>query len=79
MDDNRQLSIENVLVDIDQLMSMLNNDFNENSSLSSITNVTITDDNNIQLIEQLRQRIYQLEYERNVLLTSYQLLIKLLK
>lgn len=79
MDDNRQLSIENVLVDIDQLMSMLNNDFNENSSLSSITNVTITDENNIQLIEQLRQRIYQLEYERNVLLTSYQLLIKLLK
>ena len=47
-------------------------------STTTITNVTITDDNH-QLIEHLRQRINRLEHERNVLLTSYQLLIKLLK
>lgn len=70
---------DNILVNIDQLISMLNHDFDENTSLSSITNVTITDEYNSRIIEQLRQRIYQLEYERNVLLTSYQLLIKLLK
>jgi len=70
---------DNILVNIDQLISMLNHDFDENTSLSSITNVTITDEYTSRIIEQLRQRIYQLEYERNVLLTSYQLLIKLLK
>lgn len=48
------------------------------SSSTTITNVTITDDNQ-RLIEHLHQRINRLEHERNVLLTSYQLLIKLLK
>ncbi|CAF2464626.1 unnamed protein product [Rotaria sp. Silwood2] len=48
------------------------------TSSTTITSVTITDDNH-QLIEHLRHRIAQLEHERNVLLTSYQLLIKLLK
>ncbi|CAF0845707.1 unnamed protein product [Rotaria sp. Silwood1] len=48
------------------------------TSSTTITSVTITDDNH-QLIEHLRYRIAQLEHERNVLLTSYQLLIKLLK
>ena len=48
------------------------------SSSTTITNVTIIDDNH-RLIEHLRQRINRLEHERNVLLTSYQLLIKLLK
>ena len=70
---------DNILVNIDQLISMLNHDFDENTSLSSITNVTITDEYNSRIIEQLRQRIYQLEYERNVLVKSYQLVIKILK
>ena len=48
------------------------------SSSTTITSVTITDDNH-RLIKHLRNRIMQLEHERNVLLTSYQLLIKLLK
>jgi len=48
------------------------------SSSTTITNVTINDDNH-RLIEHLRHRIYRLEYERNVLLTSYQLLMKLFK
>ena len=48
------------------------------TSSTTITNVTITD-NNYRLIEHLHNRIAQLEHERNVLLTSYQLLIKLLK
>jgi hypothetical protein len=48
------------------------------SSSTTITNVTIADDNH-RLIEHLRNRIIRLEHERNVLLTSYQLLIKLLK
>ena len=48
------------------------------SSSTTITDVTITDDNQ-RLIEHLHQRINRLEHERNVLLASYQLLIKLLK
>ncbi|CAF0827479.1 unnamed protein product [Rotaria sordida] len=48
------------------------------TSSPTITSVTITDDNH-RLIEHLRHRIARLEHERNVLLTSYQLLIKLLK
>ena len=48
------------------------------SSSTTITNVTINEDNH-RLIEHLHQRIHRLEHERNVLLTSYQLLIKLLK
>lgn len=48
------------------------------SSSTTITNVTINDENH-RLIEHLHQRIHRLEHERNVLLTSYQLLIKLLK
>lgn len=72
---NDKSAIQRALLDIEQLMSMLNDDLGQ----STITNVTITDDQNRRLIEQLRQRIYQLEYERNVLLTSYQSLIKLLK
>jgi hypothetical protein len=49
------------------------------SSSTTITNITMTDDNNHRLIEHLRSRVARLEHERNVLLTSYQLLIKLLK
>lgn len=48
------------------------------TSSTTITNVTINDDSH-RLIEHLRHRIDRLEHERNVLLTSYQLLIKLLK
>jgi len=86
-------TIRRVLADIEHLMSMLSNELDQNNispeqqqqikivpSLSSttITNVTINDDNH-RLIEHLRNRINRLEHERNVLLTSYQLLIKLLK
>lgn len=68
-----------ILVNIDHLISVLSkNDDNELSSSITITNVTINDDNH-RIIEDLRHRIYQLEHERNVLLSSYQLLIKLLK
>ena len=48
------------------------------SSTTTITSVTITNENH-RLIEHLRNRITRLEHERNVLLTSYELLIKLLK
>ena len=49
------------------------------SSLSTtITNVTIEDEH-YRHIEHLRHRIARLEHERHVLLTSYQLLIELLK
>lgn len=48
------------------------------SSSTTITSVTLGDDNH-RLIEHLRHRVARLEHERNVLLTSYQLLIKLLK
>jgi hypothetical protein len=85
-DDNS--TIRRVIADIERLISMLSNEFDENispslyrqssSSTTTITNVTITDDNH-RLIEHLRHRINRLEHERNVLLTSYQLLIKLLK
>ena len=75
-------TIQRVLADVERLISMLSNEPDENisPSLSSttITNVTITDDNH-RIIEHLRHRINRLEHERNVLLTSYQLLIKLLK
>ncbi len=80
-------TIRRVLADIERLISMLSNEPDENispslycqsSSTTTITNVTITDDNH-RVIEHLRHRINRLEHERNVLLTSYQLLIKLLK
>ena len=48
------------------------------TTTTTITSITINDDNH-QLIEHLRNRIARLEHERNVLLTSYQLLLKLLK
>ncbi|CAF3407830.1 unnamed protein product [Rotaria socialis] len=48
------------------------------TTTTTITSITINDDNH-QLIEHLRNRITRLEHERNVLLTSYQLLLKLLK
>lgn len=85
--------IRRVLADIEHLMSMLSSELDQNNYSSeqqqqlkivpslcstTITNVTINDDNH-QLIEHLRNRINRLEHERNVLLTSYQLLIKLLK
>jgi len=90
--ENDDSIIRRVLADIEHLISMLSNEFDQNNfspeqqqikivpSLSSttITNVTINDDNH-RLIEYLRNRINRLEHERNVLLTSYQLLIKLLK
>jgi hypothetical protein len=92
--ENGDSIIRRVLADIEHLMSMLSNELDQNNfspeqqqqqikivpSLSSttITNVTINDDNH-RLIEYLRNRINRLEHERNVLLTSYQLLIKLLK
>jgi len=90
--ENDDSIIRRVLADIEHLISMLSNEFDQNNfspeqqqikivpSLSSttITNVTINDDNH-RLIEHLRNRINRLEHERNVLLTSYQLLIKLLK
>lgn len=88
--ENEDSTIRRILVNIDHLILILNNDSNDNLNNSSpdqhqqqlssttITNVTINDDNH-QLIEHLRYRIDQLEHERNVLLTSYQLLIKLLK
>jgi hypothetical protein len=79
-------TIQRVLADIEHLTAMLSSELDQNKSTispqqslsSSITNVTITDDNH-RLIEHLRDRIIRLEHERNVLLTSYQLLIKLLK
>jgi hypothetical protein len=89
-DDNP--TIRRVLIDIERLTSMLSNELDENKSTNlinyspqqslslstTITNVTINDDNH-RVIEHLRHRIIQLEHERNVLLTSYQLLINLLK
>lgn len=48
------------------------------SQSSSITDVTINDEAH-QVIEHLRQRVARLEYERHLLLASYQLLIKLLQ
>ncbi|UJR23152.1 hypothetical protein I4U23_026171 [Adineta vaga] len=82
-------TIRQVLVNVEQLMDMLSNELDENksskmieslSSSTTITNVTITDDtDHHHVIDHLRHRIIQLEHERNVLLTSYQLLIKLLK
>lgn len=96
-------TIRRVIADIERLMSMLNNELDQNrssistnfisyspeqlklapalrypSSSTTITSVTINDDNH-RLIEHLRNRIAQLEHERNVLLTSYELLLKLLK
>jgi hypothetical protein len=90
--DDDDSTIRRVLADIERLMAMLSNELDQNkssnlinysslycqSSSTTMTNVTITDDNH-RLIEHLRHRIYRLEHERNVLLTSYQLLIKLLK
>jgi hypothetical protein len=91
--ENDDSIIRRVLADIEHLISMLSNELDQNNyspeqqqqlkivpSLCSttITNVTINDDNH-RLIEHLRNRINRLEHERNVLLTSYQLLIKLLK
>jgi hypothetical protein len=80
--------IQRILADIECLIGMLSNENNslnsinfsseQQSSSTTITNVTITDDN-YRIIEHLRNRINRLEHERNVLLTSYQLLIKLLK
>lgn len=48
------------------------------TTTTTITSVTINE-NNDRLIEHLRNRIARLEHERSVLLTSYQLLLKLLK
>ncbi|CAF1148133.1 unnamed protein product [Adineta ricciae] len=86
---NCNSTIRQVLVDVEHLMDMLQTELHQtksskiSESLSSsitMTNVTITDENDHhQLIEHLRHRILQLEHERNVLLTSYELLIKLLK
>jgi hypothetical protein len=91
--ENDDSIIRRVLADIEHLMLMLSSELDQNNyspeqqqqlkivpSLCSttITNVTINDDNH-RLIEHLRNRINRLEHERNVLLTSYQLLIKLLK
>lgn len=49
------------------------------SPSTSMTNVTFNEDHNYRLIEHLRHRVARLEHERSVLLTSYQLLIQLLK
>ncbi|CAF3692614.1 unnamed protein product [Adineta steineri] len=90
-DENNDSTIRRVLVNIENLIEMLGNEVDQNkssispnlmnySSTTTITSVTISDDdNNHRLIEHLRHRIIRLEHERNVLLTSYQLLIKLLK
>ncbi|CAF0860363.1 unnamed protein product [Adineta steineri] len=90
-DENNDSTIRRVLVNIENLIEMLGNELDQNkssispnlmnySSTTTITSVTISDDdNNHRLIEHLRHRIIRLEHERNVLLTSYQLLIKLLK
>jgi hypothetical protein len=48
------------------------------STSSTITSVTLVDDNH-RLIEHLRTRLARLEHERTILLTSYQLLIQLLR
>ena len=47
-------------------------------SSTTITSVTTNEDND-RLIEHLRHRIVRLERDRHVLLTSYQLLINLLR
>lgn len=49
------------------------------SPSTTMTTVTHHDENHYRLIEHLRTRVARLEHERNVLLTSYQLLIQLLK
>lgn len=57
----------------------LNPSFYCPSPSTSMTNVTFNEDHNYRLIEHLRHRVARLEHERHVLLTSYQLLIQLLK